>query len=44
VSDEPVSKLKAYLKNKRRNSSIAPDLNEITRIVEEVRSKRYGQK
>ncbi len=36
VSDEPVSKLEAYLKNMRRNSSTAPSLKEITKIVEEV--------
>ena len=44
VSDEPVSTLKAYLKKMRRNSSTAPDLDEITKIVEDVRTKRYVQK
>ena len=44
VSDEPVSTLKAYLKIMRRNSSTAPDLDEITKIVEDVRTKRYVQK
>jgi hypothetical protein len=44
VSDEPVSALKAYLKKMRRNSSAAPGLDEITKIVEDVRAKRYAKK
>ena len=44
VSDEPVSTLKAYLKKMRRNSSTAPDLDEITKIVEDVRTKRCVEK
>ena len=44
VSDEPVSTLKVYLKKMRRNSSNAPDLDEITKIVEDVRAKRYAKK
>ena len=44
VSDEPVSALKAYLKKMRRNSSDIPDLEEITKIVEDVREKRYAKK
>ena len=44
VSDEPVSTLKAYLKKMRRFSSTAPSLGEITKIVEEVRVKRYAKK
>ena len=44
VSEEPVSKLKAYLKKMRRNSANAPSLNEIAKIVEEVRAKRYAKK
>jgi len=44
ISEEPVSSLKAYLKKMRRNSSNAPSLNEITKIVEEVRAKRYSKK
>ena len=44
VSDEPASKLKAYLKKMRRNSPTVPDLDEITQIVEEVRAKRYAKK
>lgn len=44
VSDEPVSTLKAYLKKMRRNSASAPSLGGITKIVEDVRAKRYGKK
>ncbi|MCC6286727.1 MAG: hypothetical protein IT249_02475 [Chitinophagaceae bacterium] len=44
VSDEPVSKLRTYLKKMRRNSSTAPSLDEITKIVDEVRAKRYAKK
>lgn len=44
VSEEPSSKVKAYLKRMRRNSKTAPSLDEITKIVEEVRSERYAKK
>ena len=44
VSDVPSSTLKAYLKKMRRNSSSVPGLDEITKIVEEVRAKRYAKK
>lgn len=44
VSDEPVSTLKAYLKKMRGSSAKAPSLNEITKMVEEVRAKRYAKK
>lgn len=44
VTDEPVSALKTYLRTMRRNSSSAPDLEEITEIVEDVRAKRYAKK
>jgi predicted ATP-binding protein involved in virulence len=44
VSEEPVSKLKEYLKKMRRNSAATQRLDEITKIVEEVRAKRYGKK
>lgn len=44
ISEEPVSPLKAYLKKMRRNSSTSPSLNEITKIVGEVRAKRYAKK
>jgi hypothetical protein len=44
VSEEPASKVKAYLKKMRRNSKTAPSLDEITKIVEEVRAERYAKK
>ena len=44
ISDEPVSVLKAYLKKMRRNSSSAPGLNDIAKLVDEVRAKRYAKK
>lgn len=44
VSEEPASKAKAYLKKMRRNSATAPNLDEITKIVEEVRATRYAEK
>jgi hypothetical protein len=44
VSDEPASALKMYLKKMRRNSAAAPGLEEITKIVEDVRAKRYAKK
>jgi len=44
VRNEPVSTLKAYLKKMRRNSSTTPSLDEITKIVDEVRTKRYAKK
>lgn len=44
VTDEPVSALKSYLKKMRQKSSSVPDLEEITKIVEEVRSKRYAKR
>jgi hypothetical protein len=44
VSDEPASTLKAYPKKMRRSASSAPSLEEITKIVEDVRAKRYAKK
>ena len=44
VSDDPVSALKAYLKKMKRNSGTTPRLDEITKIVEDVRAKRYAKK
>jgi len=44
VSDEPVSQLKAYLRKMRKKASLAPSLDEITKVVEEVRSARYAKK
>ena len=44
ISDEPASTLEAYLKKMRRKASSAPGLEEITKIVEDVRAKRYAKK
>jgi hypothetical protein len=44
VTDEPISALQGYLKKMRQKSSSAPDLEEITKIVEEVRAKRYAKR
>ncbi len=44
VSDEPASKLKTYLKKMRRKTANSPSLEEITKIVEDVRAKRYAKK
>lgn len=44
LSVEPSSKVKAYLKEMRRNEASAPSLDEITSLVEEVRAERHGQK
>ncbi len=44
VNEEPASSLKSYLKKMRRNATSAPSLSEITQLVEEARTKRYGKK
>lgn len=44
ISQEPVSPLREYLKKMRSKSSTPPNLEEITKIVEEVRTKRYAKK
>lgn len=44
ISDERISTLKIYLKKMRSKSVTAPGLDEITKIVEEVRAKRYAKK
>lgn len=44
ITDEATSALKAFLKKMRRNSSSVPSLDDITKIVEEVRAKRYAKK
>jgi len=44
ISDEPSSLLKSYLDKMRNASEPAPDLEEITRLVEESRTERYGKK
>ncbi|WP_028295349.1 hypothetical protein [Olivibacter sitiensis] len=44
VTNEPESKLKTYLRQRRRNAISSPGLDEITDLVEEVRAERYGEK
>lgn len=44
VTDEPVSKLKAYLKKMRKKSESAPSPEEINKIVKRVRAERYAKK
>lgn len=44
VTDEPASALKSYLKKMRQKSLTAPNLEEITKIVEVVRAKRYAKR
>ena len=44
ITEEPTSTIKTYLNKMRRNSSTAPSLKEITKVVEEVRAKRYAKK
>ena len=44
VSNEPTSQLKSYLKRMRKKAAAAPNLDEISRIVDEVRSARYAKK
>ena len=43
ISDD-VSTLKKYLQKIRHKPTAAPNLNEITKIVEDVRAKRYAKK
>ena len=44
VTKEPVSSDQLYLNKMRKNASNAPSLDEITSIVEKVRSKRFTNK
>jgi hypothetical protein len=44
VSDEPVSKMKAYLKRMRKNANSVPSEIDIAKMVEEVRTERYAEK
>jgi hypothetical protein len=44
VTKEPNSKLKSYLKKMRQKGASAPSLDEITKIVEEVRATRHAKK
>ncbi|MFC6268739.1 hypothetical protein [Frigoriflavimonas asaccharolytica] len=44
ISKEPVSKMQSYLKEMRKNADSAPSLEEISEIVDEVRSERFATK
>ncbi|HUH34025.1 MAG TPA: hypothetical protein VLZ28_08715 [Daejeonella sp.] len=44
ICDKPASQLKEYLKKMRKNADSAPSLNDINKIVEEVRAERYAKK
>ena len=44
VSDEPTSKLMEYLQKMRSSSAYVPTMDEISKIVKDVRSKRYAKK
>ena len=44
VTNEPASKLQAYLKKMRKNHAIVPAEDEIASLVNEVRAERYGKK
>ena len=44
VSKEPESKMEAYLKKMRKHADSAPSLEEITKIVDDVRAARYAKK
>jgi hypothetical protein len=44
ISEEPVLRLTKYLEKMRRRAATAPDLGDITSVIEEVRSKRYAKK
>jgi hypothetical protein len=44
ISSEPVSKLQLYLENRRKNADSAPSLDEISKIVDEVRTERNAKK
>ncbi len=44
VTEEPVSKLKTYLKKMRKNNGTYPSLEEIGDMVKEVREERYAKK
>ena len=44
VEKEPKSALRAYLEKTRKRALSAPSLEEVTKIVEEVRAERYAKK
>ena len=44
VSDEPVSTVDVYLKKMRKKAGSAPSAEDIAKIVNGVRRKRYAKK
>ena len=44
VSDDPTATVEAYLKKMRKKASTAPSAEDIAKIVNEVRKKRYAKK
>ena len=44
VEKEPASKVEEYLRLMRKKSGKAPSLKEISVLVEQVRTERYGRK
>ena len=44
ISEDKVSTLQAYLKRMRKNTASVPNLDEITAMVDEVRTERYAKK
>ena len=44
VTAAPAAKFETYLKKMRRNSSTAPGIAEITKIVEKVRAERNAKR
>lgn len=44
ITEEPASELQSYLKRMRQGADTAPELEDITKTVEDVRAKRYAKK
>ncbi|WP_339865156.1 hypothetical protein [uncultured Algoriphagus sp.] len=44
VSSDPISKMKAYLMRMRKDSDSAPSIEEIAKMVDEVRTSRNEEK
>ena len=44
ISEDKVSTLQAYLKRMRKNTASVPNLDEITAMVDEVRTERYAKR
>lgn len=44
ITEEPASELQSYLKRMRKSADTAPELEDITKTVEDVRAQRYAKK